>query len=85
MAEFNYEVLKTIGTLSEAENGWKKELTVVRWNNREPKFDIRNWSPEKDRMGRGVTLTKEELLSLKQLLNHLSFSNEPSHLTQVSG
>ncbi|MFC4619600.1 YdbC family protein [Camelliibacillus cellulosilyticus] len=70
--DFKYEVIETCGKLSEAENGWKKELTIVRWNNREPKYDIRNWSPQKDRMGRGVTFSKEEIISLKSLLNSLT-------------
>ncbi|MGV3487260.1 MAG: YdbC family protein [Tuberibacillus sp.] len=85
MPEFKFEVLKSFGTISETENGWKKELTIVSWNDREPKYDIRSWSPQKDRMGRGITLTKEELLSLKNLLNQVSLVNEPSHLAQISG
>ncbi|WEG11978.1 PC4/YdbC family ssDNA-binding protein [Pullulanibacillus sp. KACC 23026] len=68
---FSYEVLESFGTLSEAENGWQKELTMVRWNDREPKYDIRIWSPRKERMGRGVTFSKEELITLKSILNQI--------------
>lgn len=85
MPEFKFEILKAYGTISEAENGWKKELTVVSWNDREPKYDIRSWSPQKDRMGRGITLTKEELLSLKQLLNRISLNHEQPNLSQITG
>lgn len=69
---FSYEVLESYGTLSAAENGWQKELTMVRWNDREPKYDIRIWSPSKERMGRGVTFSKEELVTLKTILNQIS-------------
>ncbi len=68
---FSYEVLECFGTLSETDNGWQKELTMVRWNDREPKYDIRIWSPKKERMGRGVTFSKEELSTLKTILNQL--------------
>jgi hypothetical protein len=49
-------------------NGWAKELNVVSWNGRGPKYDIREWSPEHDKMGKGLTFTKEELGKLKSLL-----------------
>jgi hypothetical protein len=68
---FSFEVLESFGTLSAADNGWQKELTMVRWNEREPKYDIRIWSPSKDRMGRGVTFSKDELKTLKSILNQL--------------
>jgi hypothetical protein len=84
MEEFKFHVLESLGTLSEAENGWKKELTVVSWNDREPKFDIRSWSPQKERMGRGITFSKEEIISLKELLSHIPL-NEDLHLSKVSG
>ena len=71
MPDFAFNVLESFGTISEADNGWKKELTIVSWNEREPKYDIRSWSPNKERMGRGITLSKSELIKLKTLLNHL--------------
>ncbi|GGH86043.1 hypothetical protein JOD43_000663 [Pullulanibacillus pueri] len=71
MVDFAFNVLESFGTLSESENGWKKELTIVSWNDREPKYDIRSWSPNKERMGRGVTFSKPELAKLKAMLNHL--------------
>jgi hypothetical protein len=51
--------------------GWAKELNLIRWNEREPKYDIREWSPDGEKMGKGVTLTKEELMALKELLNKI--------------
>ncbi|WP_085522333.1 YdbC family protein [Tuberibacillus sp. Marseille-P3662] len=71
MAEFKFDVVDSFGTLSQAENGWSKQLTIVSWNDREPKYDIRSWSPERKRMGRGVTFSKDELSSLKKLLNNM--------------
>lgn len=68
MADIKYEITKHIGVLSENSKGWKKELNLVGWNDREPKYDIRDWSPERDKMGKGVTLSDDEIIMLKQLL-----------------
>lgn len=68
MAEFKYEITKELGVISENAKGWRKELNMVSWNDREPKYDIREWSPDHDRMGKGVSLTEEELLTLGQLI-----------------
>lgn len=69
MDKFSFSIEGSLGTLNVNESGWRKELNIVSWNGREPKFDIRDWAPEKDRMGRGVTFTKEEIRKLKELLN----------------
>jgi hypothetical protein len=69
MAEIKYEINETIGVLSESSKGWKKELNLVSWNGKEPKYDLRDWAPKHEKMGKGVTLTKEELTELKKLLN----------------
>ena len=71
MAEFKYEVTKHIGILSEGSKGWTKELNLISWNGREPKYDIRDWAPEREKMGKGVTLTEEEVTKLKQLFNEM--------------
>lgn len=71
MADIKYEILETIGTLSESSKGWKKELNYISWNNREPKYDLRDWSLEHEKMGKGITLSKEELKGLKDLLNNM--------------
>ncbi|WP_027410040.1 YdbC family protein [Anoxybacteroides tepidamans] len=71
MSEIKYEIIETIAVLSESSKGWKKELNLISWNSREPKYDLRDWSPNRDKMGKGVTLTKEELLQLKKLLNEM--------------
>jgi Uncharacterized protein conserved in bacteria len=68
MADIKYEIVKTIGILSEGAKGWTKELNLISWNDREPKFDIREWAPDHEKMGKGVTLSNEEILKLKELL-----------------
>jgi len=83
MPDFKFEILKSYGVLSKSESGWQKELTIVSWNDREPKYDIRNWSPQKERIGRGITLTKEELLSLKNILDQIFANQDPSQLSQI--
>lgn len=69
MSDIKYEIVKKIGVLSKASSGWAKELNLVSWNDREPKYDLRDWSADGQKMGKGVTLSKEELLALKELLN----------------
>lgn len=66
--EFKFEVTRQIGLLGEGSKGWRKELNLVSWNEREPKLDIREWSPDHLKMGKGVTLTKEEGVKLAELL-----------------
>ncbi len=68
MPEFKYEIVKELGVISENARGWTKELNLVSWNDREPKYDIREWAPEHERMGKGVSLTEEELLTLAELI-----------------
>jgi len=71
MADIKYEIKKHIGVLSENAKGWRKELNHVSWNDRDPKYDIRDWSPERDKMGKGVTLSVEEVNALKHLLGEI--------------
>ncbi|GAA0436630.1 YdbC family protein [Lentibacillus halophilus] len=68
MASINYDIKKTIGVLSESPKGWTKELNLVSWNGRDPKYDLRDWSPDKEKMGKGTTLTEDELANLRKLL-----------------
>ena len=68
MAELTYEIVKEIGVLSENARGWRKELNLISWNGRDAKYDIRDWAPELEKMGKGITLTEEEAQELKKLL-----------------
>lgn len=69
MSNFNYEILEEIGQVSESFKGWTKELNLISWNKRDAKYDLRDWAPDHEKMGKGITLTKEELKSLRELLN----------------
>ncbi|MED4920123.1 PC4/YdbC family ssDNA-binding protein [Heyndrickxia faecalis] len=71
MADFKYEIKETIGTISESPKGWTKELNLVSWNGKAPKFDLRDWAPEREKMGKGITLNTDELKALKDLLNQM--------------
>ncbi|GCF95789.1 hypothetical protein NRIC_36800 [Enterococcus florum] len=68
MAEFNYEIVEEIAVLSENPKGWRKELNLVSWNSRPPKFDLRDWAPGHEKMGKGVTLTNEEFEALQEII-----------------
>jgi len=76
MAELKYEVIDEIGVLGENAKGWTKELNLISWNEAAPKYDIREWSPDGSRMGKGVTLTKEEAKALKRILSTINFDEE---------
>lgn len=71
MAELKFEITKSIGVLSENAKGWTKELNMVSWNERPAKYDLREWSPDHSRMGKGITLTEEDIQNLKDLLNDI--------------
>lgn len=66
--EFKYEIIERIAVLSESSKGWTKELNLISWNDREPKYDIREWSPDGTKMGKGITLSNEEVAQLKTAL-----------------
>jgi hypothetical protein len=68
MADITFDILKHYGIISENRNGWKLELNLVSWNGRTPKFDLRDWSPDHEKMGKGVTFTREEMETLAELL-----------------
>lgn len=68
MAEIKYEIVEHLGVLSETDKGWKKELNLVSWNEREPKYDLRDWNETHDKMGKGITLSKEEAQNLMSIL-----------------
>lgn len=71
MADIKFEIKETLGVLLQSNKGWKKELNLISWNGREAKYDIREWSPERENMGKGVTFTKDELKALRDILNSM--------------
>lgn len=71
MADIKFEIKETVGVIAESAKGWKKELNLISWNGKEAKYDLREWAPEHEKMGKGVTLSNDELKSLKELLNRI--------------
>ena len=71
MAEIKFEIKETVGTISQSPKGWTKELNLISWNGKAPKYDLRDWAPEHEKMGKDVTLNTEELRALRDLLNGL--------------
>ena len=71
MPEIKYEITQSIACLSEEKNGWTKEFNLVSWNGNAPKYYIRAWSADHSKMGKGITLTKEELVQLASVLQEL--------------
>lgn len=67
--DFSFSIEKHIGVISQGKGGWQVELNLVSWSGREPKFDIRSWSPDHQKMGKGITMTEEELKALGQIIS----------------
>lgn len=71
MADIKYEIIEELGVLSESTKGWRKEINLISWNGAAPKYDIREWAPGREKMGKGVTLTADEVTELNKLFNKL--------------
>ena len=69
MADIKFEIVQSLGVLSTSAKGWTKELNLVSWNDREAKYDLREWSPDHQKMGKGITLSKEEFGELIKIIN----------------
>ena len=68
MAEIKFEIVERLGVLSTNEKGWTKELNIVSWNEREAKYDLREWNPDHTRMSKGITFTEKEAEKLFYIL-----------------
>ncbi|MDO4338002.1 MAG: PC4/YdbC family ssDNA-binding protein [Eubacteriales bacterium] len=66
--ELKYEIINQIGVISTSSSGWNTELNRVSWNGNEPKYDLRSWSSDHIKMGKGITISEEELIVLAKLL-----------------
>lgn len=67
--DFRFEIVKNIATLSTEKSGWTKEVNLISYNDAPPKFDIRSWDPNHEKMGKGITLSRDEM---KVLLDAMS-------------
>lgn len=68
MAEVKFEIQKQIGEILSSTKEWTKEVNLVSWNGAKAKIDIRDWSPEHEKMGKGITLTEDETKKLYYIL-----------------
>ncbi|ABS34609.1 YdbC family protein [Clostridium botulinum] len=71
MADIKFEIKDKLGVISESSKGWTKELNLISWNGKQAKYDLRDWAPEHEKMGKGITLSAEELKSLREILNNM--------------
>lgn len=75
MAEIKFDIIKNIGVLSEGAKGWKREVNLISWNDRKPKIDIRDWDEAHVKMGKGITLSSDELKQLKEIFNQIDIDD----------
>ena len=80
MAEIKYEIVERIAVLGERPRGWERQLNLISWNEGEPKYDIRDWSPDGTRMGKGISLSHDELAILKGILEDMEIFR--THITR---
>lgn len=71
MAEIKYDIIQKIAVLSQRPRGWERQLNLISWNDGEPKYDIRDWSPDGSKMSKGISLSHDEMAVLKDILNEL--------------
>ena len=71
MTDIKFEIKEELGVLSESAKGWTKELNLIAWNGAEAKYDLRDWSPNHEKMGKGITLTADEVQELYKLLDKI--------------
>lgn len=72
MRDFKYEIIERLGVVSQSKGGWTRELNIVSFNDKDPRYDLRDWAPDRGSMSKGFTFSKEELLVLKDLLKAVS-------------
>lgn len=68
MREIQYEIVKEIAVLSTGDSGYTKEINLISWNGKEPKYGIRSFSPNREKCGKGITLNADEAAALLKAL-----------------
>ena len=68
MKDIQYEIVKEIAVLSASDSGYTKEINLISWNGKSPKYDIRSFSPNREKCGKGITLTADEAAALLKAL-----------------
>ncbi|SCW30251.1 hypothetical protein SAMN02910456_00402 [Ruminococcaceae bacterium YRB3002] len=69
------EVVKSIGVIAQNKSGWQREVNIIKWNEGKAKLDIRDWGPDHTKVGKGISLTKEEVAILKSLLEDIDLDD----------
>ena len=67
--EITYEIVREIGVIATQTSGWTRELNLISWNGGAAKYDLRDWSPDHEKMGKGITLTEDDLKALGELID----------------
>ena len=70
MSDLTFEIIEELGILFEKNSGWKREINLISWNGAEPKYDIRDWAPDHEQAGKGISLKASEVQKLKEILNN---------------
>lgn len=84
MREIQYEIVKEIAVLSTGDSGYTKEINLISWNGKEPKYDIRSFSPNREKCGKGITLNADEAAALlKALQKELNSEIDPYYRKSV--
>lgn len=82
--EITFRIVKRIGVLQTYDVGWSKELNIVSWNGSTPKYDIRDWSPDHERMTKGITMFEDEARNAAKILaEHFAKMDEKVSSTPV--
>ena len=67
--DITYEIIREIGVIATQQSGWTRELNLISWNGGAAKYDLRDWAPDHEKMGKGITLTEDDLRALGELIN----------------
>ena len=65
--EFSYEITEEVGIIGDPAE-CHKEVNKISWNEGEPKLDIRVWSPNSEKMSKGISLDEDEAKQLYEIL-----------------
>lgn len=73
-----YKILKTLASFPDG-GEWTKELNIISWNGRLPKYDIRKWNRDHTKMSKGITLNQEEMRELVYVMGRMDLSRDEIH------
>ena len=77
MKDITSTITKPLAVLGENGKGYTKEANFISWNGNAAKLDIREWHPNHERCGKGITLTEDEGRNLYAALKTSMKMNNP--------